>query len=136
MDMLSYRQAAELAGVSVDVIRKHVERGKLRATKVDGQGRISEEDLQAYVAAQDVRATADEIKGKPLDEIVPSMAELIRRLPAAAVDAILEGAKTGSPEPWRKFRAGWTPPKPATPLEATQEGEVRPFSKSQQAGRK
>jgi hypothetical protein len=106
---LTTKQAAAKAGVSEATIRLHIQRGKLRARNEFGRIVIDAADLAAYRTAEGLAKAADAARGAEpdavIDALLPPMSSLIATLDPAAKDALLEGIRTNSLEPWRGYRA-------------------------------
>lgn len=110
MSNLTITEASELAGVSEGTLRQHITRGKLASLKVAGRTVVDEDALHAYMIAEGLEEAAVVSKAQPVEEIAAAVNEiplhvLIGRLPADGQAALLEGMRTGSPEPYRKWLA-------------------------------
>jgi excisionase family DNA binding protein len=96
-------EAAEKTGRSQAVLRKHIERGKLRATKDGSRTVIADEDLDRYLASEELERTATALQ---VTESLEPLGKLLSRLPPAIQQAILDGMpsgkKQGGPEPFLK----------------------------------
>jgi hypothetical protein len=110
---LSLQEAAEKAGVKLDLLRKHIQRGKLRATKQDDDGRITvtEDDLDLYIAGEGLdkmSTAAHSVAGttKTFRETTREIGNLWGQVPPHVTGAILEGLPTskkqGSSEPFER----------------------------------
>jgi excisionase family DNA binding protein len=98
----SLAEVAEKTGRSQAVLRKHIERGKLRATKDGGRTVIADEDLDRYLATEELERTAHALV---TTESIEPLGTLLVRLPISIQQAILDGMpsgkKQGGPEPFK-----------------------------------
>jgi hypothetical protein len=110
-ELHTYREAATLAGVSYNTFKQHIARGKVKVTQTPGGPKVSDDDLHAYMVETGLEEAVAPRKQRTVVEIAgavgPSLGVLVGRLPPALQEALLEGMRTGSPEPWRKAKAKW-----------------------------
>jgi excisionase family DNA binding protein len=130
----SLQEVAELTGRSQAVLRKHIERGKLRATKDGSRTTISDDDLDRYLAADELDKTSHALT--TTDDLTP-LSTLLARLPPKIQQAILDGMpsgkKQGSPEPFKKAVAdlrGDTLPVAGADADDPHQGHPRGFAHS------
>ncbi len=69
---LSTQEVADRLGVSVFTIRRYIRAGKLRAVKLDGQYRLSRDDLAEFLKSR-------EIGGQPVSSGAPEPSPQARR---------------------------------------------------------
>lgn len=59
IEVYSAEQVAEILGVSVDTMRKLLQRGAIRGVKVGREWRVHREVLESYLKGESQPATAD-----------------------------------------------------------------------------
>lgn len=101
MTTFSLKEASEKTGRSETILRKHIERGKLRATKEGNRSVIDSKDLDAYMTSEELSATAVAVLTS--SDVPREVGNMIARLPRPVAEAILMGMPTskkalGSPE--------------------------------------
>lgn len=106
----SIPEAAAILGISYATLRKHISRGKIATTTIDGRARITQEAIDAYVAQRDLSTAVREMTGKEPVKAGLEFGNSISRLPQTVRDAILDGIPTtkrqGGPEAFRKATKG------------------------------
>jgi hypothetical protein len=74
-------EVSEATGRPVGLLKKHVQRGKLRATKEKGRIVIDDADLAAYLHSELVAKAAERTRGQPLDVVEAEVAKLFEHKP-------------------------------------------------------
>lgn len=77
----SLLEVSRATGIHVSVLKKHVQRGKLRTTKEDGRIMVADEDMVAYLESEDLLRAAKRSRGQPIEVVESELAELLRRFP-------------------------------------------------------
>lgn len=94
-------EVAEQTGKTQTILRKHIERGKLRATKDGPRLLIEDEDLEDYLASDIFEEASVAVQqNKNSWEIGNIIAKLPVRLRNAISDGMPTAKKAGSPDAW------------------------------------
>lgn len=120
MAEIALAQVAEITGVPYANLKKQAQRNQLRTRSRGGRLYVTDEDLDAYMAANNIVALSKRVVGQSLGVIAREAGNSIARLPEKVRGAILEGMptsknKTGGPEPFLKATAGF-PKRSAAPI--------------------
>lgn len=94
-------EVAEKTGRTQAMLRKHIQRGKLRAQKDGTRVIIEDADLDAYLGSDILEEAAAAAAAGNAREIGNSIARLPPRILASILDGIPTQKKAGSPEPFR-----------------------------------
>lgn len=95
-------EVAEQTGKSAAILRKHIERGKLKASKDGPRVVIEDDDLDAYLASDIFEEAATHVSSGGIE-----VGSIFARLPPRFVTAILDGM--GTPKQWQDATAGMAP---------------------------
>lgn len=101
MSTFTLKEVADKTGRSEAVLRKHMERGKLRTTKEGGRTVVDGDDLDAYMTSEELSATAVAVLTSP--DVPREIGNMIARLPRRVAESILMAMPTskkvtGAPE--------------------------------------
>jgi excisionase family DNA binding protein len=110
-------EVAEKTGRSQAILRKHIERGKLRATKDGSRVLIEDEALDAYMGSEALQSASDAAAAGDSQEVTNSISRLPPRTAASVAAGLMpttyQTAPKGPPVDTSRPVAGFTPvPKP------------------------
>ena len=100
-DMVDISTAAALMGITLNAVRKRIQRGTLQATKQDGEW---------YVTIQDVRQNTPGNDPDDKDRLIQVLTEELkaRRREVQELHVLLQMSQA---ETQRAYRPGWRPPR-------------------------
>jgi hypothetical protein len=95
------QEVARETGVDIAVLKKHVQRGKLRSVKDGARTMIEDDALEAYRTSEELAKVAEGVRGQPMATVTRDIGSLIAGMSQSARDQILRHL---SSEPQRKPR--------------------------------
>ena len=122
-------EVATKTGQTLETVRKHVQRGKLVATKSGSAVTVSDEALDAYIASSGLRQAAMKVEAT---QQVREAGNVIAKLPVHVVEAILAGIPMGK----KKVGDSVAFQRATADLPMTETGVVEPTDENPHGGTK